>query len=631
MLPIDLSNTQCPYCKSSSLLQIENNVNFDIIYENGIQCKNCSKLLPIIWGVPYLGIFRQEDVISLLEIAAHCDAFNISTKQAALDHVYWNNFLMEYCNSHNRKEILSKYNIKELPWWFNNRYNEHILFSILTQNISFPGKRVLDVGAGTGFDCLKCALAGAEVTAIEFNPILCGRGLYNFSSIRWIGGSAYNLPFQDESFDIVMANSALHHLIDIPTSIREMLRVLKPGGFVITMADSFRSNNSTEESEVAIFNDHEAVLGGINERVPKFQEFVETLRIYREYLNIRIFTSIIYDYVIYPREWTFDEFLENFSYKNGGISFIIKKLFPVRILPSDFDYTILMPSTYAKSLQNESSAVNQLVDLIPREYIDLPFLGNQYPKFRLLNGWKLYKTGDSKRTVYKRARLFFNISKAKYSNLNISLLVPYVGENEVPKIVFSLNGEIIYETVIIRGKWHDLTIPIKEKVKSKNAFALEIHIETKLTTHESKNFSIRNIEFTDAEYSGQQDDSSSAIEAFGIETLVQTGILKNKTCAIISSDFEHGLNMLNRLKNLGIFIDIIVTEGQEAFYSWLSGVKVTGTYSDEKMDSYNFQGIKLIIAPDKATTNKLFKMVDKNCSMEGIFIILFDGYADFIR
>ena len=54
-----------------------------------------------------------------------------------------------------------------------------------------------------------------------------------FPEFQWIGGSSDNLPFVDEKFDFVVANATLHHLLDIPGSMREMLRVLKPGGLLL--------------------------------------------------------------------------------------------------------------------------------------------------------------------------------------------------------------------------------------------------------------------------------------------------------------------------------------------------------------------------------------------------------------
>jgi ubiquinone/menaquinone biosynthesis C-methylase UbiE len=53
--------------------------------------------------------------------------------------------------------------------------------------------------------------------------------------MRWIGGFSHVLRFTHGSFDFVFANAALHRIRDIPAAISEMLRVLRPGGYLISI------------------------------------------------------------------------------------------------------------------------------------------------------------------------------------------------------------------------------------------------------------------------------------------------------------------------------------------------------------------------------------------------------------
>ena len=96
------------------------------------------------------------------------------------------------------------------------------------------GMRVLDVGCGQGVDINEYALAGAQVTGVDLTPRHCelarahlgARGLPG----EVVQGDAEALPFPDESFDRVSSNGVLHHTPGIEPALREIRRVLRPGG-----------------------------------------------------------------------------------------------------------------------------------------------------------------------------------------------------------------------------------------------------------------------------------------------------------------------------------------------------------------------------------------------------------------
>lgn len=97
-----------------------------------------------------------------------------------------------------------------------------------------PGQRVLDVACGTGVVAVTAARAGAIVTGLDLTPELLARARENASvaevSIEWLEGDAEDLPFDNESFDVVV--SQFGHIFaprpDVVTA--QMLRVLKTGG-----------------------------------------------------------------------------------------------------------------------------------------------------------------------------------------------------------------------------------------------------------------------------------------------------------------------------------------------------------------------------------------------------------------
>jgi SAM-dependent methyltransferase len=99
-----------------------------------------------------------------------------------------------------------------------------------------PGMRVLDVAAGTGNASIPAAERGASVTASDLTPELLEAGRKRAEAARleleWVEADAENLPFEDESFDVVMSSIgamfAPHHQ-DVAD---ELVRVCRPGGTI---------------------------------------------------------------------------------------------------------------------------------------------------------------------------------------------------------------------------------------------------------------------------------------------------------------------------------------------------------------------------------------------------------------
>jgi len=96
------------------------------------------------------------------------------------------------------------------------------------------GKQALEVGCGGGLVCEEIARLGFEVTGIDpSEPSLAAATLHARSSgfaIRYEQASGESLPFPEGSFDVVFCFDVLEHVRDLPQVIREVARVLKPGG-----------------------------------------------------------------------------------------------------------------------------------------------------------------------------------------------------------------------------------------------------------------------------------------------------------------------------------------------------------------------------------------------------------------
>lgn len=100
------------------------------------------------------------------------------------------------------------------------------------------GETVLDVGCGAGVDTLVAALlVGPEGKAvgIDLTPEMLDRARENLkktslSNVSFQEGSAEELPFESDAFDVAISNGVFNLVPDKPRALRELFRVLKPEG-----------------------------------------------------------------------------------------------------------------------------------------------------------------------------------------------------------------------------------------------------------------------------------------------------------------------------------------------------------------------------------------------------------------
>ena len=100
-----------------------------------------------------------------------------------------------------------------------------------------PGKRFLDVAAGTGDSSLALAARGAEVISTDFTQAMLSLGPAKFSKrgrtqLIWasVGADAQHLPFAAGTFDGLTICYGIRNVEDRPRAYKEFLRVLKPQG-----------------------------------------------------------------------------------------------------------------------------------------------------------------------------------------------------------------------------------------------------------------------------------------------------------------------------------------------------------------------------------------------------------------
>jgi SAM-dependent methyltransferase len=101
------------------------------------------------------------------------------------------------------------------------------------------GLRVLEIGCGMGTDGAQFARAGANYTGVDLTDaaVELARQRFQVSGLKgeFRVADAERLDFPDASFDLVYSHGVLHHTPDIEAAVREIHRVLKPGGRAIVM------------------------------------------------------------------------------------------------------------------------------------------------------------------------------------------------------------------------------------------------------------------------------------------------------------------------------------------------------------------------------------------------------------
>ncbi len=109
-------------------------------------------------------------------------------------------------------------------------------FEKMAGRAGWPYPKVLEIGCGTGFFTLNLALAGvigeAWVTDISSGMVAVAERNAKTHGLEVHGrvADAETLPFDDAEFDLVVGHAVLHHIPDVELALREVLRVLKPGG-----------------------------------------------------------------------------------------------------------------------------------------------------------------------------------------------------------------------------------------------------------------------------------------------------------------------------------------------------------------------------------------------------------------
>jgi SAM-dependent methyltransferase len=128
-----------------------------------------------------------------------------------------------------------QFELEDAHWWFEGR--RAVIWSLLRRSAGASGLRVLDAGCGTGRNVLEFASLGT-VQGVDSSP-----EAIEFCRVRGVEGVRQglieSLPFEDDSFDLILATDVIEHLDDDHAALVELHRVAAAGGRLLATVPAY--------------------------------------------------------------------------------------------------------------------------------------------------------------------------------------------------------------------------------------------------------------------------------------------------------------------------------------------------------------------------------------------------------
>jgi ubiquinone/menaquinone biosynthesis C-methylase UbiE len=124
-----------------------------------------------------------------------------------------------------------------------------------------PGEQLLDIGCGAGVDSILAAkIVGPKgsVVGVDIVPEMIARAesnlqMMDLDNLNFQKVSGENLPFSDDTFDVVISNGVINLIPDKEAGMSEIIRVLKPAGRLM-MADQIAAGSVQKDIKARLAN-----------------------------------------------------------------------------------------------------------------------------------------------------------------------------------------------------------------------------------------------------------------------------------------------------------------------------------------------------------------------------------------
>jgi ubiquinone/menaquinone biosynthesis C-methylase UbiE len=198
------------------------------------------------------------------------------------------------------REIKNLFNAKAATW--NEKYKPGgtldfrvASFERLLAERLPPHSTILDLGCGTAAVASALSARGLQVTACDIaeEMIDAGKRIYRESAIEWclLPSHWTRLPFDDSTFDAIVASSVLEYVLDVNAVLIECHRILKPAGILVATVPDNRSLTRKWEKVIQPAAAWFAYLPDLN-RIPKIHSYIVYLRCSRNRMALQEWVAI---------------------------------------------------------------------------------------------------------------------------------------------------------------------------------------------------------------------------------------------------------------------------------------------------------------------------------------------------